>query len=107
MTYKNELIGVKIVSNGDSQMTKDIEVFAGDTKIEGITSIFIDMKPEVATVANISVLVSELDLNALAITNPVCARCNQTIDIDSELARNERVIEILRDEIKKLRSEKE
>ena len=103
--HKNELIGVKIKSNGDSYLTKDIEVFVGDTKMEGIASITIDMKPEQATVANISVLVAEMDLNAEAGIETVCARCNRELDINSALARQDRVIQTLRDEIKRLKEE--
>ena len=103
----NDFVGVRIVSKGDSYETSDVVVLADGVPVTGITSINIDMQPEGSTIATIKVLVHKIDINANSETLDVCAKCNKTLDIDSQLARQDRVIDTLRRTIKDLKAEKE
>ena len=56
--------GIRIISEAGKIMSKDVRVFSENTEINGICDITIRITPESFILADMTVLVSELNINA-------------------------------------------
>ena len=86
---------VRIVS--DSSYVTGVKVFVGDTIMDNITDIKIRMLPESFITADITVLVSKLDLKADLTVFESSLECNESIEGNDKLSRLKRMAEIIID----------
>lgn len=83
-------LGIRIISEAGKIMSKDVKVFSGNTEINGICDITIRITPESFILADMTVLVSELNINADAIIKKAC---KTTIEGNDKISRIKRMIE--------------